>query len=170
MLFRSPNSVIEGQVGLYFGEELNEAASNKSVAGFGLFNNFYKGLTSLIFDENTRKVKFSAELPQRIILQLKLSDILYISGKYYQINSIETNYLTGKSLLDLTLTGRSKLDVFQKNSYDVENTGGSDLRVTYVNWNGFIAETTIASGNTTQIDCVGYISTFSNQFYTSTLL
>ena len=165
-----PNSVIEGQVGLYFGEELNEAASNKSVAGFGLFNNFYKGLTSLIFDENTRKVKFSAELPQRIILQLKLSDILYISGKYYQINSIETNYLTGKSLLDLTLTGRSKLDVFQKNSYDVENTGGSDLRVTYVNWNGFIAETTIASGNTTQIDCVGYISTFSNQFYTSTLL
>ena len=51
-----------------------------------------------------------------------------------------------------------------------ENTGGSDLRVTFINWNGFIDEETIASGNTTQVDCVGDISTFSNPFYTLTEL
>lgn len=164
-----PNSVLEGQVGLYFGEELNEAASNTSVVGFGLFNNFYKGLTSMIFDENTRKVKFSSELPQRIILKLKLSDVLYISGKFYQINSIETNYMTGKSMLDLTLTGRSKLPFFVKNTYNVQNTGGGSLRVTFVNWNGYIAATTIGSGATVPISCVGEISTFSNDNYSVTL-
>jgi len=165
-----PASVLEGYVGLFFGEEQNEQQLNKQIVGFGLFNNFFKGLTAMVFDDNTRSVSFDAHLPARVLLQLKPSDTLYISGKFYMINAIETNYLTGVSKLDLTLTGRSKLPFFQKNSFSVTNNSGGDLRVTYINWNGFIAETTIASSATSQVDCVGYISTFSNEFYTLTQL
>lgn len=164
-----PNTVIEGQVGLFFGEENNEYQLTKLVPGFGLFNNFYKGSTALLFDEQTRRVSFRAEIPQRILLNLKLSDVLYISGKFYQINSIETNYLSGWSQLDLTLTGRSKLDFFKKQTYNVQNTGATDLRVTFINHNGFIAVQTISPGNTDQVNCVGEICTFSNIYYNATL-
>lgn len=160
-----PTSVLDGYVGLFFGEEQNEQQLNKQIVGFGLFNNFFKGLTAMVFDDNTRSVSFDAHLPARVLLQLKPSDTLYISGKFYMINAIETNYLTGKTKLDLTLTGRSKLPFFQKKSFNVTNNSASDLRVTYINWNGFVAATTISASATTQIDCVGYISTFSNEFY-----
>ena len=160
-----PTSVLDGYVGLFFGEEQNEQQLNKQVVGFGLFNNFFRGLTAMVFDDNTRSVSFEAHLPARVLLQLKPSDTLYISGKFYMINSIETDYLSGKSKLDLTLTGRSKLPFFQKKSFNVTNNSASDLRVTYINWNGFIEATTIATTVTTQIDCIGQISTFSNEFY-----
>ena len=163
-----PASVLDGYVGLFFGEEQNEQQLNKQIVGFGLFNNFYKGLTAMVFDDNTRGVSFDAYLPSRTLLGLKMSDTLYISGKFYMINSIETDYLSGKSKLDLTLTGRSKLTYFQKRSFDLTNNSASDLRVTYVNWNGFLEATTIASSATVQIDCIGEISTFSNEFYTLT--
>lgn len=163
-----PGSVIDGQVGLFFGEENNEYQLNKLVPGFGLFNNFHRGSTALLFDEQTRKVSFRAEIPQRILLNLKLSDVFYISGKFYQINSIETNYLSGWSQLDLTLTGRSKLDLFKKQSFNVQNTGATDLYVTFINHNGFIEKQVIASSTTSTINCVGEICTFSNIFYNIT--
>lgn len=160
-----PISVLDGYVGLFFGEEQNEQQLNKHIVGFGLFNNFFRGLTAMVFDDNTRSVSFEAHLPARVLLNLNMSDTLYISGKFYMINSIETDYLTGKSKLDLTLTGRSKLSFFQKKSFEVTSNSSSDLRVTYINWNGFLAATTIAPSATTQIDCIGQISTFSNEFY-----
>ena len=165
-----PNAVDKGRLGLFFGEEVNEYQTNTLVQGHGLFNNFFKGMASLMFDEDTRKVKFRAELPQRILLKLKLSDVLEISGKYYQINAIETNYLTGWSELDLTLTGRSKLFYFQKKSYSVANTGGSSLKVTYMSHNGFLVQAVITSGSSSTINCIGEITTFSNIYYTVTEL
>lgn len=162
-------TVLDGDLGLFFGEEKNEQQLDTQVVGFGLFNNFYRGLTAMIFDDNTRSVKFKAQLPNRILLNLKMSDTLYISGKFYMINSIETNYLTGESKLDLTLTGRAKLPYFEKNTWSVYNSGLSSLRVTFVNWNGFIDEQTISPKSTANVEAVGYISTFSNPNYTASL-
>ena len=161
-----PNNVLKGTVGLYFGEELNEYNFGNSLVGLGLFSNFHKGLTAMMFDENARAVKFDSEIPEGKLLNLKLSDTLLISGKFYHINSIETNYLTGRSSLELTLVGRARLPYFEKKSFIITNTGGSDLRVTYINWNGFVADHTIISTGFSQIDCVGYICSISNPFYT----
>lgn len=105
-------------IGLYFGEENTEykAQSNYAfdIAGSGLWNSFYRGTTAMMFDEDKRKVQMQAYLPQGVVLKLKLSDTLLISNKFYNINSIDTNYLSGLTKLELTLVGDSKLDYFKR--------------------------------------------------------
>ena len=165
-----PNSVLDPQeIGLYFGEELNEHATNASVVGLGLVNNFYRGMLSMMFDEDKRQVKMRGHLSAGQILQLKLSDILRIGNYFYNINAISTNYLSGITDFDLTVTGRVEIEHFQLLTRRVTNTngsGGADLRITYMNQNGFIDSATIAGGAYSDIDCIGQISSFSHSNYT----
>jgi len=155
-----------GLLGLYFGEELNEYNAIDSTVGFGLFNNFYKGLTAMMFDEDKRSVVFKSFLPSSLVKQITLSDTLTINNSFYSINSIETNYLNGESKLDLTLVGMSKLSYFTKKTIRVTNTGAVDLRITYLNQSGVLEEATILIGNFSDIALVGEISSFSNSEYT----
>ena len=155
-----------GLLGLYFGEELNEYNAIDSTVGFGLFNNFYKGLTAMMFDEDKRSVVFKSFLPSSLVKQITLSDTLTINNSFYSINSIETNYLNGESKLDLTLVGMSKLSYFTKKTIRVTNTGAVDLRITYLNQSGVLEEAIILIGNFSDIALVGEISSFSNSEYT----
>ena len=155
-----------GLLGLYFGEELNEYNPIDSTVGFGLFNNFYKGLTAMMFDEDKRNVVFKSFLPSSLVKQITLSDTLTINNSFYSINSIETNYLNGESKLDLTLVGMSKLSYFTKKTIRVTNTGAVDLRITYLNQSGVLEEAIILIGNFSDIALVGEISSFSNSEYT----
>lgn len=169
----TPSSVLDAQeLGLYFGEELNEHAVNKSITGLGLVNNFYRGLLSMLFDEDKRRVTMQGEITMGQLVNLKMSDVLKIGNDFYNINSIDTNYLTGMSNLELTLVGRSKLEYFQLLTRRIQNTngaGGADLRVTYLNHNGFIDSDTIAGGAFLDIDCIGKIASFSHSNYTDTI-
>lgn len=169
----TPSSVLDAQeLGLYFGEELNEHAVNSSVVGLGLVNNFYRGLLSMIFDEDKRRVTMQGQIPTGQLLNLKMSDVLRIGNNVYNINSVDTNYLTGLSNLELTLVGRSKSEFFQLLTRRVSNTngaGGADLRVTYMNQNGFIDSATIAGGAFSDIDCIGHIRSFSHANFTDVI-
>lgn len=169
----APSSVLDPQeIGLYFGEELNEHAVNKSVTGLGLVNNFYRGLLSMIFDEDKRRVTMQGQIPEGQILNLKMSDILKIGNYFYNINSVETNYLTGLSNLELTLVGLAKNEYFDLVTRRIQNTngvGGADLRVTFMNQNGFIDSATIAGGAFSDIDCIGPIRSFSHDNYTDVI-
>ena len=169
--FLPPNTNAKGLVGLYFGEELNEYNYTDSVVGFGLFSNFYKGLTAMMFDEDKRSVVFKSFLPASLVNKITLSDTLTINNSFYSINSIETNYLSGQSKLDLTLVGMSKLSFFTKKTLSITNTAGSgSLRITYLNQSGVLEEATILSGNSSDIALVGQVASFSNSDYTSTEL
>ena len=125
--------------------------------GNGLWNSFYRGTTALMFDEDKRKVKFKAHIPQSKLLLLKLSDTLRISNKFYNINAIETNYLSGVTELDLILVGNSKLEQFTTDTRSLENESTTDtVYLTYVDaTSGEISHTTIAPSSTITLDMVG---------------
>ena len=155
------------KLGLYFGEELNEYSPTSSFNGLGLFNNFYRGTVAMMFDEDKRSVMFESYLPLGVIMDIKLSDTLFINNHYYNINSIETNYLTGVSKLDLTLVGRSKLLWFNDDSKAITNTHATDdLYITYLNDGGSISSFTIGAGGTLTLSYVGKIVGSSHNDYT----
>jgi hypothetical protein len=66
-----------------------------------LFNNYHKNYISNVFDESNRLKKISAYLPLRILYKYTLADRFVYSGKSYKINSIETDFYTGRSEIEL---------------------------------------------------------------------
>ena len=156
---RSQNSPvgIYSDVGLYFGEERSEYRYAFEMNGNGLWNSFYRGTTALMFDEDKRKVKFKAHIPQSRLLLLKLSDTLRISNKFYNINSVETNYLSGVTELDLILVGNSKLQQFNTDTRSIENQSSTDsVYITYVDaTTGEVSNTIISPSSTITLDMVG---------------
>ena len=157
-----PNSVasytVTPTLGLYFGEELNEYNTTNSTTGLGLYNSFYKGITALMFNEDKRSVKMKAELPIGIIKTMSLADTLKISNNNYVINSIETNYLTGMSNLNLTLVGRSRLFQFYKQTTNITTTNST--QASYINWSGNLTTITVSAGVTVDILSVGDIISY----------
>lgn len=153
-------------LGLYFGEEFNEYDTTSSAQGLGLWNSFYKGITKLMFDEDKRRVNFKARIPQGELIKLSLADVLYISNKYYNIESIETNYLTGESKMALILVGSSMLDDFIGNFVQITNNHATDdLRIVY-NSTGALKSFTIAPGGTFGTTLVGTFNYASHEDYT----
>ena len=148
-----------GDVGLYFGEELSEYRYGFTMTNNGLWNSFYRGTTALMFDEDKRKVKLSAHIPQSQLLLLKLSDTLRLSNKFYNINSLETNYLSGVTLLDLTLVGNSQLEQFNTDSRNLENESATDsVYATYLDaTTGEISNILVSPNSTVAVSMVGSV-------------
>ena len=148
-----------GDVGLYFGEEQSEYRYGFTMNGNGLWNSFYRGTTALMFDEDKRKVKLKAHIPQSQLLLLKLSDTLRLSNKFYNINSLETNYLSGVTKLDLTLVGNSQLEQFNTDSRNLENESTTDaVYATYLDaTSGEIANVLVAANSTVAVSMVGSV-------------
>ena len=146
-----------GDVGLYFGEELSEYRYGFNMNNNGLWSSFYRGTTALMFDEDKRKINFKAHIPQSQLLLLKLSDTLRISNKFYNINSLETNYLSGVTKLDLTLVGNSQLEQFNTDTRSLENESTTEsVYITYVDaTSGEISNALILPSSTITLDMVG---------------
>ena len=70
-----------------------------------LFNNYHRTYISSVFDKSRRISKFTAFLPQRILINMTLADRFVINSQSYKINSITTNLLTGESKLELLNEG-----------------------------------------------------------------
>ena len=66
-----------------------------------LFNRYHRNYISNVFNESNRLKKISAYLPLRILYKYTLADRFVYSGKSYKINSIETDFYTGKSEIEL---------------------------------------------------------------------
>jgi hypothetical protein len=66
-----------------------------------LFNSYHRNYISNVFDESNRLKKISAYLPLRILYKYTLADRFVYLGKSYKINSIETDFYTGKSDIEL---------------------------------------------------------------------
>jgi len=155
-------------LGLYFGTELNEYDTDKTLIGIGLWSSFYRGTTAMMFDEDKRRVNFITELPQGMVRNLKLSDVLHISNKFYNINAVETNYMTGQTKLDLTLVGRSILKEFKPQDILVTNDHTVDgLYFTYIdNTTGYLTKGFILPLQSATLPMVGTVLGFSHDEYT----
>lgn len=159
--------VNNSNLGLYFGSEMNEYNPTVPYGQIGLFNAFYRGTIAMMFDEDKRLVKHTANLPLNIVMDLSLNDVLLINNHYHNINSIETNYLTGESKLDLTLVGKSQLPWFDSSSSAVKNTHSTDdLYITYMTLSGGISSFNIASGGTYTVPYIGNLLSTSHQSFT----
>ena len=66
-----------------------------------LFNNYHRNYISSVFNASNRLTKATAYLPLRILLKYTLADRFVVAGKSYKINSIETDFYTGKSEIEL---------------------------------------------------------------------
>tara|TARA_R110002167_G_scaffold49273_5_gene144470 strand:- start:587 stop:2695 length:2109 start_codon:yes stop_codon:yes gene_type:complete len=66
-----------------------------------LFNNYHKKYISSVFNESNRLTKITAYLPLQVLYKYTLADRFVMSGKSYKINSIETDFYTGKSEIQL---------------------------------------------------------------------
>ena len=66
-----------------------------------LFKTYYETYIKDLFDERKRITKLTAEIPMSISEELQLNDDIRIFDKIYRINSITTNFDTGKSELEL---------------------------------------------------------------------
>ena len=66
-----------------------------------LFNNYHKNYISSVFNQSNRITKITAYLPFKILHKYTLADRFVVSGKSYKINSIETDFYTGKSEIEL---------------------------------------------------------------------
>ena len=171
-IFCSNNSAPVGidannKVGLYFGEELNEYNTSETRIGTGLFGCFYRGLTAMMFDEDKRSVTFDAYIPMKELINLNLADTLTINNNFYNINSIDTNYYTGKSKLTLTLVGRSELEYFKLFSATITNDSSTaTLKITHIASNGSLTQRSIATGGSITINYLGQILSFNHDEYT----
>lgn len=158
---------------LSWGDELNEHTVTYTPAGLGLVNNFYKDMFGLMFNVNTRMVSLKAQLNEGILQRMKISDRLNISGRLYRIMEMKVNYLTGEGDFKLLDVSSASLEPFKKVSRNITNTngtGGTALRVTYMDYNGFLNSEIIFGGITEQIDCIGEIRSFSHDNYTDVLI
>lgn len=84
---------------IHFDAELSEYANE--TFSKSLFESFYKTYISNIFKNNRRLHQLKAYLPLRILLNLELNNKVIIAGNLYKINSIQTNFQTGMSTLEL---------------------------------------------------------------------
>lgn len=82
-----------------FGIEI-EPLTNESLENT-LFSNFYKNYIEGLFNTKTKMFNFSSYLPNRILLNLKLNDVLKIGAEYFRIDSYTTELTSGKTNLNL---------------------------------------------------------------------
>ena len=96
---RAGNSNSDESYSLNFNEERDEFSLN--FVENSLFNLYYRGYVTNMFDKLARTMKVEARLPISFLFQYKLNDRLFIDGVPFRINEITTNLNTGKSQLDL---------------------------------------------------------------------
>lgn len=115
-------SPTNGIIGNYFGSELNETGDD-NYQDLGIYNLLWKNTIALTFDENKRRASYTAFLPLRLVKDIEPNDKLIIHNNTHLIESIETNYLTGESKLELVLITEADTDMFETQT--VQNTTGS---------------------------------------------
>ena len=167
LLPQSSNS----RLGLFFGNEMNEYDTDVDLGGLGLFNAFYRGTVAMMFDEDKRAVKHTAHLPLNVVMDLKVNDVLLINNQYHAINSIETNYLTGKSDLDLMIVGRQRLTFQQVTSKRITNNHSTDdLQLIFMGAGGDLESFTLGAGGILTYQYLGPILSASHIEYSEELL
>jgi len=101
LTYNRPCNVLPGNTkySINFGEEIDEF-SGEAVEN-SLFYTYYRNYIVDTFNERRRITKLTAYLPLKVLLNYTLADTFIVNGKRYKINSITTDFMTGKSELEL---------------------------------------------------------------------
>ena len=88
-----------------------------------LYTNYHESYISSIFNIKKRQTKLEAKLPLRIILNLKLKDVLKFKENYYRINNWTYNLLTGICKLDLINSFDNTINGFNASRTTIDTDG-----------------------------------------------
>lgn len=75
--------------------------SNRGRSGATLLEQFHLETVVDSFNANRRRISLTAYLPYKLILTLRPLDVVEYADNLYRVESIQTNYLTGASKLEL---------------------------------------------------------------------
>jgi len=120
--FRPSNTSEDGFQTINFNSEYDEYTGIENPNS--LYQNYYKTYIDKAFSKSIRLMSISANLPLSVLLKYSLSDVFRINGLDYNINSLQTNLLTGKSKIEL-LNGSFAESLRPDTPYDVEVVAGS---------------------------------------------
>ena len=141
---------------LAFSEEIDEHAVTASRVGCGAFNIFYSAIASQMFDETKRIHSYDARLPITMINRIGLNDRLVISGRQYLINSMDTNFETLQTRLELTSIEEGNLNSYKLNCRTYTNSSTTDeAHVVYMDEFGQIEYTSIAADTSLEVCSIG---------------
>lgn len=152
--------------GLYFGEEIDEL-SLENYEGTGLFNTFHKSFIRNIFDKNKRLVKVSANIPDSLLHRISLNDRLVIGAQQYMIQSIETNFTTSQSKLELISVDTSDLRGFELNCVEYTNPTNEPRQATYMDEQGLIQYLNLPAGGSEEVCHIGDLIHKTGEFGTT---
>ena len=87
---------------LNYGSEINSyTLTDYGGLNNSLFQKFYQNYILRVFNTKTRIFKFKAVLPLKFLLTYSLADKIFIDGRAFTINKINTNLQTGRSTVEL---------------------------------------------------------------------
>jgi len=109
-----------GYCGNFWGSEVDEYHLDNRFSNLGNLNCFWSSYLSLMFDSQTRKVKFSAFLPEGIMLNLDTNDRLKINERFFIIESFKTNFATGKTDFELIEVTPELLELFEAQQLTID--------------------------------------------------
>lgn len=124
--FRPSNVSEDGLQTINFNEENDEftGLENKN----SLYQVFYSTYIQKAFSKLSRLVKLEAKLPLNVLLNYELNDVFRINSLDYNINKIQTNLLTGKSVLEL-INGNFADSTRPSPPTDVTSTGTTSTTI-----------------------------------------
>lgn len=85
---------------IHFDVETNEYTGGSTFTGT-LFKNYYETYIQDVYNNKRRLTKVKANLPLKMIYNLKLNDKISLNNRTYIINSVKTNLTNGKSDFEL---------------------------------------------------------------------
>ena len=141
---------------LAFSEEIDEHAVTASRVGCGAFNIFYSAIAAQMFDETKRLHSYDAKLPITMVNRIGLNDRLVISGRQFLINSMDTNFETMNTRLELTSIEEGNLSSYKLNCNTYANTSTTDeANIVYMDEFGQIEYTSIPASSSLEVCSIG---------------
>ena len=123
-----------GVCGNFWGSELDEYYTDSRFSGLGYFNCFWYNYVTQAFDYTTRSIELTAELPMQTMLSMQLNTKLIIGGETFLIESMNTNFTTGKTKFKLSSINADLLDNLEASTVTVtqEDQSASSVRIVYL--------------------------------------
>lgn len=97
-----------------------------------IYTNYHNEYIESIFQVKRRNTKVEAKLPLRIILNLKLKDVIKIKENYYRLNTWTYNLLTGIAKLDLINSFDNTINGFNADRTIIDTNGTAKIESIYV--------------------------------------
>ena len=105
-----PSNALKGATeSINYGSEFDEFEVHDIIFSneASLFNLYHRNYVLRAYEQKSRRVNVTANLPLNILTEIELNDTIRIKNQYFHINSLDLNLNTGKAKMELLNRGTS---------------------------------------------------------------